>query len=327
MVHPVTGECVSCKDGFVCDRDNPKSLISLGYWRLNSFSTKAIKCPLSKACCGDNDELQQDKRALDLRVTLRPSQLCQQLKSTNQFSYNCKDGYQGALCGECEPGYGMAGDECTVCDQMSLFTLLFAVVIVLYFVLVYTFLYLKSGDYQSIALPAAKIMILLCQQFSILSHLRVYWTRTITFSFDLFRVLSASFSFRVTFAECVLQMDIFGMFILAMCVPLLLIVFLIVPSIAAYFRSRAEMRAKASAIKEQNRAGTVDAGELFALLPEEESVPYSLDYDAQAQLDPDAAALIQLKVALCRAIAIVGFLTYPMLLQARPWKSHTAQLF
>jgi hypothetical protein len=318
MVHPTTQQCVICKPGFVCDRDNAKSLITLGYWRLNSYSDKAIACRLPGACCGDSDELAQDKRFAAGLATIRPAQLCKQLVTTSQFSYNCAPGYQGALCGECISGYGMSGNECIECTQMSLYNLLFAAVIVFYFMLVYTFLYLKSGDYESVALPAGKILILLCQQFSILSNLRVEWSPLITFSFDLFRVLCASFSFRLTFADCVLQMDVFSEFILSMLMPPILVGFLVVPAVAAYFRSRTEARAKASAIKEANRAGTVDPGELFALLPDEESVPYSLDVDAQARLNPDEAAWITLKVAAFRSIAIVGFLTYPMLLQVMP---------
>ncbi|CAN0431887.1 unnamed protein product, partial [Discosporangium mesarthrocarpum] len=89
----VDGNCVGCSpDSMECDR--PGLNISVlpikgGYWRSSIDTLDVFSCPNVAACQGG--------------------------VGIGDF---CKEGYEGVLCGVCEPGYSKSvGYVCTPCSQ------------------------------------------------------------------------------------------------------------------------------------------------------------------------------------------------------------------
>jgi hypothetical protein len=324
----VTYECTECLKGFMCEPTVTKSLVKSGWWRLNKQSPTAIRCKTPSACCGDADELLEDKlksmQATNENVMLiRPAQRCKKLtiaeggslSQESQYDYNCAKGYMGAMCAQCTQQYGRSEGLCKICDEESLGQLSFAAIVCIYFLAIFMFLFLKSGD-ETITLPVAKLFLMLLQQISMISNLDVYWPPATSFALDVFRALSSSFSFEYYFGDCALQnLDVYEKFVLGLSVPPMVTIAIMMPPTLHYFRQKGALYAQMTKFKQDQKRGEVHVGTEFDGMADDESIPYdALAMDTQGLSNPLMAAKENLKDTFWRTIVIVGFLVYPMLL-------------
>ncbi|CAD7697135.1 unnamed protein product [Ostreobium quekettii] len=143
-----TVQCRKCDDRAHCP--GGAALVPLpGFWHSSPFSLRLHKCILEEACSFEAEVSDTNKTVVprdDILASffnnLTVGEVINARDTGRQFSneeyQQCREGYQGVLCGSCAPGFGhLPGGECTVCDKTR-----GEIVFIVFLVALWTFLLL-----------------------------------------------------------------------------------------------------------------------------------------------------------------------------------------
>eukprot|EP00210_Caulerpa_lentillifera_P003717 g3550.t1 len=104
------------------------------YWHSSSFSLKMTRCIGQEACSYNGRFKKLNKTETEAHLKGK------EISYTNGDNTQCSRGYEGILCGSCEPGYGREADRCQKCVSKGvryfvvLVLILWAVLFLGYFV-------------------------------------------------------------------------------------------------------------------------------------------------------------------------------------------------
>eukprot|EP00210_Caulerpa_lentillifera_P004272 g4075.t1 len=139
---PTNNSCRSCEHNAICQ--GRAALVPVnGYWHSTPFSPQFHTCFFPEACTFENrteklTHFYKDSNRLQNLLTELEVYLHENGQLPNFTLYEqCADGYEGVLCGSCEPGYGHSlNGECSKCPDNRRVSILLGVVCFLWFFII-----------------------------------------------------------------------------------------------------------------------------------------------------------------------------------------------
>lgn len=130
-------KCETCPDYARC-AGNASWVPIDGYWHSSPLSVIMIQCLNEEACSYTNrTQILENKRDANLEAFLERFEETENPDFTNEEYPQCKNGYDGPLCGSCEHGYGQVnGNSCVRCTSriLAAFVVIFLAIWQLVFV-------------------------------------------------------------------------------------------------------------------------------------------------------------------------------------------------